>query len=60
MKRKAILLAASPVNNPIPGVFADLNAFHSFLRSNPGGSWQPDEIICEDDPTRDQILKCVI
>lgn len=60
MKRKAILLAASPENNPIPGVFADLNAFHSFLRSNPGGSWEPDEIICEDDPTRDQILKCVI
>jgi hypothetical protein len=60
MKRKAILLAASPKNNPIPGVVADLTAFYSFLRSNPGGSWEPGEIICEDDPTRDQILKFVI
>lgn len=59
MNRKAILLAASPENNPIPGVFSDLSAFHSFLRSNPGGSWEPEEIICEDDSTKDSILKSV-
>jgi len=60
MKRKAILLAASPENNPIPGVFSDLTAFYSFLRSNPGGAWEPEEIICENDSTRDQILKFVV
>ena len=59
MKRKAILFAASPENNPAPGVFSDLTAFYSFLRSNPGGSWESEEIIREDDPTRDKILKSV-
>jgi hypothetical protein len=59
MKRKAILLAASSENNPIPGVFSDLNSFYSFLRSNPGGAWASDEIICEHDPTRDQALEFV-
>src|SRR6266404_5893364 len=60
MKRKAILLAASPENSPIPGVVVDLTAFNSFLCSNRGGSWELEEIICEHDPTRDQVLKCVV
>ena len=60
MKRKAILLAASPVNDPIPGVFADLEAFHKFLKSNAGGAWSSSEIVCADDPTRDQIIAAVL
>lgn len=59
MKRKAILLAASPGNNPIPGVFADMNAFSTYLKSNVGGAWASDEIICENNPTRDQIVRAV-
>ncbi len=59
MKRKAILFAASPETNSIPGVFSDLTAIYSFLRSNPGGSWEPKEISLDEDPTRDNILKSV-
>ena len=59
MKRKAILLAASPDSDPIPGVFADLEAFCAFLQSNVGGAWNNDEIFYEDDPTRIHVIKAV-
>jgi len=59
MNRKAILLGASPGENSIPGVFSDLSAFYSFLRSNLDGSWEPEEIICQENPGLDSILKSV-
>jgi len=59
MKRSAILLAASPKDNPITGVYSDLAAFCSFLRSNLGGAWDEKEIVIRENSTRDQILSTV-
>jgi hypothetical protein len=59
MNRKAILLAASPEGDPVPGVYADLVAFDAFLRSNPGGAWDAKDIFQGKNSTRDEVL-CAI
>lgn len=59
MNRKAILLAASPEDDPIPGVYQDLKAFYAYLRSNPGGAWDDGEIFVEENTTRNQVIAAI-
>jgi hypothetical protein len=59
MNRQAILLAASPDDEPIPGVYADLAAFYSFLQSNHGGAWDTKEIFRGENSARNQILSAI-
>jgi hypothetical protein len=59
MIRRALLLAASRENNPIPDVYSDLAAVSNFLRSNIGGAWDVNEIFQGLGSTRDQILSAI-
>jgi hypothetical protein len=57
MTRRAILIAASPESNPIPGVYADIVSWQQFLQSNPGGVWQ--EVVIAKDYDRKRLLAAV-
>jgi Caspase domain len=59
MHRKAILIASHPEKNSVPSVAADLEAFYSFLRSNPGGAWDTAEIVLLKHPKREEILAAI-
>lgn len=60
MNRRAILIGASPISDPIPGVYADLNTWHDFLCSNIGGAWDNSEIrVVDKHYTRQEIIAAV-
>ncbi len=59
MKRKAMLIAASFEDNPIPGVYSDLAMFRSFIQSNLGGAWEKNEIFIQENPMRDDVLSMI-
>jgi hypothetical protein len=59
MTRKAILLSASPPPTQIPGIESDAEAWHHFLRSNPGGAWANQEITRLSNCDREAALAAV-
>lgn len=59
MTRRAILLAASPDDTPIPGVSGDLDAFYRFLRSDCGGAWRDTEILRGENLKRNEVLRAI-
>lgn len=56
MTRRAILIAASPPSNAVPGVFADVDAWYSFLQSSSGGRWNPQELLVAKNTSRESLL----
>lgn len=59
MKRKAILISASPSFDPLPGASLDVAAWSTFLRSNEGGAWNWDEITELCTPSKTSLLKAI-
>lgn len=59
MKRKSILIGASPVSNPALGVYADMNAWDSFLKSAAGGAWTAEEIVNATNWGREKICGAI-
>jgi hypothetical protein len=59
MKRHAILIAASPKSEPLPGVYTDISSWYAFLRSNQGGVWAEDEIVNVTDTGRSEIIAAI-
>ena len=59
MKRRSILIAASPHSDPALGVYPDMRAWETFLRSGYGGAWKAEEVILATDWGKEKILSAI-
>jgi len=58
MKRKAILIGASPQDDPLENVALDVATWQEFLKTNHGGGWDENcEIIDATEMNREDLLK---
>lgn len=56
MNRRAILIGASPSDDPLQFVAADVALWGDFLQSNEGGAWNPSEILDATHLTKTELL----